>query len=98
MSRIKLTTLREMNDHDLEDKLLELKADLAKLRSEGAKGTLKKESSSIRWARRDIARILTLINERKMKKESRNENNRKYSLSRIDRFKNKIIVNVHNLV
>jgi large subunit ribosomal protein L29 len=43
-----------------------LKADLAKLRSEGAKGTLKKESSSIRWARRDIARILTLINERKI--------------------------------
>ncbi len=68
MSRIKLTTLREMNDQDLEDKLLELKADLAKLRSEGAKGRLKKESSSIRWARRDIARILTLINERKIKK------------------------------
>ena len=37
MSRMKLTTLREMNDHDLEDKLLELKADLAKLPSEGAK-------------------------------------------------------------
>jgi large subunit ribosomal protein L29 len=68
MSRMKLTTLREMNDHDLEDKLLELKADLAKLRSEGAKGTLKKESASIRWARRDIARILTLINERKIEK------------------------------
>ena len=67
MSRIKLSTLREMNDHDLEDKLLELKADLAKLRSEGTKGTLKKESSSIRWARRDIARILTLINERNVK-------------------------------
>jgi large subunit ribosomal protein L29 len=55
-----------MNDHDLEDKLLELKADLAKLRSEGAKGTLKKESASIRWVRRDIARIFTLINERKI--------------------------------
>ena len=66
MSRIKLSTLREFNDHDLEDKLLELKADLSKLRSEGAKGTLKKESASIRWVRRDIARILTLINERKI--------------------------------
>jgi len=55
-----------MNDQDLEDKLLELKADLAKLRSEGAKGTLKKESASIRWVRRDIARIFTLINERKI--------------------------------
>ena len=66
MSRMKLSTLREMNDHDLEDKLLELKADLAKLRSEGAKGTLKKESASIRWVRRDFARIFTLINERKI--------------------------------
>jgi large subunit ribosomal protein L29 len=65
---MKLTTLREMNDNDLQDKLLELKADLAKLRSEGAKGTLKKESASIRWVRRDIARILTLINERKIEK------------------------------
>ncbi len=64
MGRIKLNTLKEMNDEDLQDKLLEFKVDLAKLRSEGAKGTLKKESSSIRWARRDIARILTLINER----------------------------------
>ena len=66
MSRIKLSTLRELNDQDLEDKLLELKADLSKLRSEGAKGTLKKESSSIRWVRRDIARIHTLITERKI--------------------------------
>ena len=66
MSRMKLTTLREMNNNDLQDKLLELKADLAKLRSEGAKGTLKKESASIRWARRDIARILTLINKKKI--------------------------------
>ena len=66
MSRIRLSTLRELNDQDLEDKLLELKADLSKLRSEGAKGTLKKESSSIRWVRRDIARIHTLINERKI--------------------------------
>ena len=59
-----------MNDEDLEEKLLELKVDLAKLRSEGAKGTLKKESSSIRWVRRDIARILTLLNEKSNKKQS----------------------------
>ena len=35
-----------------------------KLKSERAKGTLKKETGSIRWIRRDIARILTIINER----------------------------------
>jgi large subunit ribosomal protein L29 len=64
MARIKLKTLREMNDKDLSDKLDELTSELAKLRSEGAKGTLKKETASIRWARRDIARIKTLLTER----------------------------------
>lgn len=66
MGRIKLKTLQEMNDIDLTDKLSDLKADLAKLRSEGAKGTLKKRTGDIRWVRRDIARIMTLLNERKV--------------------------------
>ena len=35
------------------------------MRSEGAKGTLKKETGVIRWKRRDIARMLTVLNERK---------------------------------
>lgn len=65
MVRVKLKTLREMNNNDLSDKLSELKADLAKLRAEGAKGTLKKQTGTIRWIRRDIARIMTLLNERK---------------------------------
>jgi large subunit ribosomal protein L29 len=65
MARVKLKTLHEMNDTDLIDKLSDLKADLAKLRSEGAKGTLKKRTGDIRWVRRDIARIMTLLNERK---------------------------------
>jgi large subunit ribosomal protein L29 len=50
-----------MNDKDLSEKLDELSSELAKLRSEGAKGTLKKETASIRWTRRDIARIKTLL-------------------------------------
>ena len=65
MPRLKLKTLRELNKHDLEDKLSELRADLAKLRTEASKGTLKKETGSIRWIRRDIARILTILNETK---------------------------------
>ena len=64
MSRNKTKTLRQFNDNDLKDKLSDLKVDLAKLRSESIKGTLKKEAGVIRWKRRDIARILTLINER----------------------------------
>jgi large subunit ribosomal protein L29 len=65
MARVKLKTLQEMNKNDLAEKLSELKAELLKLKSERAKGTLKKETGSIRWIRRDIARILTILNERK---------------------------------
>lgn len=64
MARVKLKTLHEMNRTDLTQKLSELKAELMKLKSERAKGTLKKETGSIRWMRRDIARILTILNER----------------------------------
>jgi large subunit ribosomal protein L29 len=64
MARVKLKTLQEMNRTDLTEKLSELKAELMKLKSERAKGTLKKETGSIKWMRRDIARILTIINER----------------------------------
>jgi large subunit ribosomal protein L29 len=56
-----------MNDTDLAQKLAEMKADLAKVRSEQTKGTLKKHSGEIRYMRRDIARMLTLLNERKAK-------------------------------
>jgi large subunit ribosomal protein L29 len=45
-----------MNDQDLSDKLAE------------SKGTLKKQSGSIRWLRRDIARMKTIMNERKAQK------------------------------
>ena len=68
MARLKLKTLREMNDQDLGDKLSELKADLAKLNLEKSKGTLKKQTGNIKWLERDIARMMTLLNERKAKK------------------------------
>jgi large subunit ribosomal protein L29 len=65
MARLKLKTLREMNDQDLSDKLAELKTDLGKLQLEKSKGTPKKQSGNIRWLRRDIARMKTIMNERK---------------------------------
>jgi large subunit ribosomal protein L29 len=68
MGRNKIKTLRELNEADLQDKLDDLKVDLAKLRSEGSKGTLKKEAGVIRWKRRDIARVLTIMNEFKRNK------------------------------
>ena len=69
MARLKLKTLREMNEQDLADKLAEIKADLAKLRLEKSKGTLKKQTADIKWLRRDIARMITIINERKVVKK-----------------------------
>jgi large subunit ribosomal protein L29 len=66
--RLKLKILREMNDQDLNDKLAELKTDLGKLKLEKSKGTLKKQTGSIRWLRRDIARMKTIMNERKEQK------------------------------
>jgi large subunit ribosomal protein L29 len=53
-----------MGDDDLTGKLSELKADLGKLKVEVAKGTLRKQSGKIRYNRRDIARVLTILRER----------------------------------
>jgi len=64
MARLKLKDLREMNDKDLEDKLSELKAELGKLTVEAAKGTLRKDSGKVRYRRRDIARVMTILRER----------------------------------
>jgi large subunit ribosomal protein L29 len=69
MVRNKIKTLRELNKDDLNDKLDDLKVDLAKLRSEGSKGTLKKDAGVIRWKRRDIARVLTILSERERQKK-----------------------------
>lgn len=67
MGRLKLKDLREMNDKDLVDKLSELKADLGKLKVQAAKGTLRKDSGKVRYRRRDIARVLTMLREREKK-------------------------------
>lgn len=64
MSRLKLKELRNMNDDELINKLNELRSELAKLKIEAAKGTLRKEAGKIRYYRRDIARILTILRER----------------------------------
>jgi large subunit ribosomal protein L29 len=68
MPRLKIKILREMNNQDLSDKLAELKTDLGKLQLEKSKGTLKKQTGNLRWLRRDIARMKTVMNERKGQK------------------------------
>ncbi|MGI0063820.1 MAG: 50S ribosomal protein L29 [Nitrosopumilaceae archaeon] len=67
MTRIKMKTVRELNENDLHDRLQQLRSDLTKLRVDSAKGTLRKESGKIKPLRRDIARIMTRLNEMKKK-------------------------------
>lgn len=61
---LKAKELRNMELKELYDKLNELTSDLLKYRAESRMGTLK-NTSAIRNTRKDIARILTIINEKK---------------------------------
>ena len=59
--------IREMNEKDLYDRLKQIRADLFKLNVESKKGTLRKESGKLKPQRKNVARILTRINELKKK-------------------------------
>jgi len=67
MTRITMKTIRQLNEKDLKGKIQETRSELAKLRVDGSKGTLRKESGKIKALRRDIARMLTYQNERNKK-------------------------------
>ena len=67
MVRIKNKAIREMNEKDLYDSLKQIRADLFKLNVESKKGTLRKESGKLKPQRKNVARILTRINELKKK-------------------------------
>ncbi len=66
MKVLKTSNLRKMKDKDLEEKLLELRKEMANLNSSAGRGTLKKDSGSIKSVKRNIARILTYVNEKKV--------------------------------
>jgi large subunit ribosomal protein L29 len=67
MVRIRNKAIREMNEKDLYDRLKQIRADLFKLNVESKKGTLRKESGKLKPQRKNVARILTRINELKKK-------------------------------
>ena len=67
MARLKNKTIREFNKKDLDDRLKQVRSELFKLRIESRKGTLRKESGKLKPLRKDIARILTRMNEMKRK-------------------------------
>ena len=65
MAHLKNKTIKELNEKDLQDRLSELRTNLKKLRIEASKGTIRKESGNLKPSRKNIARILTRINELK---------------------------------
>ncbi|MEJ2260151.1 MAG: 50S ribosomal protein L29 [Nitrosopumilaceae archaeon] len=67
MTRISMKTVRALNEKDLKSKIQETRSELAKLRVDGSKGTLRKESGKIKALRHDIARMLTQLNEMRKK-------------------------------
>ncbi len=67
MARLKMKSIRELNEKDLQDKLQQMRSDLTKLRLSAAKGTLRKESGKLKPLRKNIARIKTRLSELKKK-------------------------------
>ena len=63
MGMLKMKSIRELNEKDLRDRVEEMKTELSKLQTENAKGTLRKETGKIRKTKREIARLLTRLNE-----------------------------------
>lgn len=68
MSKVKnlLSMLREMSDEELRERISELKRELFALKAL-AKREGKTNSARIREAKREIARILTILKERELK-------------------------------
>jgi len=67
MAHLKNKTIKEFNEKDLYDRLKQIRTELFKLRVESKKGTLRKESGKLKPLRKDIARMLTRVNELKKK-------------------------------
>ena len=67
MGHLKNKTIKEFNEKDLRDRLKQVRTELFKLHVESKKGTLRKESGKLKPLRKDIARMLTRINEMKKK-------------------------------
>ena len=64
MPRVKTKTLREQDSEQLKDRLFELRGELSKLQGLNARGMIQKQSGKIGRIKRDIARILTVMNEK----------------------------------
>ncbi len=67
MAMLKMKSIRELSEKDLRERVEQMKTELSKLQTENAKGTLRKETGKIKKVRKEVARLLTRLNE--VKKE-----------------------------
>ena len=67
MAMLKMKSIRELSEKDLRDRVEQMRSELSKLQTENAKGTLRKETGKIKKVRKEVARLLTRLNE--VKKE-----------------------------
>ncbi|HZX20647.1 MAG TPA: 50S ribosomal protein L29 [archaeon] len=66
MGKKKLAVLRDTSIPDMEEKIVELRGILSKERAVISSGTRAEKPSKISNTRKQIARLLTLINEKKL--------------------------------
>ncbi len=62
--------LKALGDDALKSRMAELRKELTRLMTQVAMGTVPKSPGLIRKARRSIARILTILNERRMSQKA----------------------------
>ena len=70
MKKLKNNELQKMKIKDLKEKLMDLRKERSELISSAGRGTLKKESGSLKSIKRNIARVLTVMNKRDEKEDS----------------------------
>jgi large subunit ribosomal protein L29 len=64
---MKAKEMRAMTKEELEERVIELKQELAKERSTIASGTRSEKPSKIKNIKKDIARLLTVMNTKEIK-------------------------------
>jgi large subunit ribosomal protein L29 len=64
MPHLKLKDLRNQDAEKLRQTLFDLRSELSKLRGDADRGLVKKDVGKVRRVRRDVARILTVMNEK----------------------------------
>ncbi len=61
MARLKMKTIRELNENDLKERIHQSRIELIKFQVESSKGTLKKNSGKIKPLKKEIARLMTQL-------------------------------------